>query len=83
MPRVLRWQSSTQAFIEPLAEGQALTMLRIPAGRFVMGSPEGEPERMGREGPQHQVEQQPDAAEQPTGGEGEPLPNRQGTAGRP
>jgi formylglycine-generating enzyme required for sulfatase activity/CheY-like chemotaxis protein len=56
MPQYLRWQSSTQAFIEPLGEGQALTMLRIPAGRFLMGSPDHESERDDDEGPLHEVE---------------------------
>lgn len=32
-----------------------LTMLPIPAGSFLMGSPEGEPERFDDEGPQHEV----------------------------
>jgi formylglycine-generating enzyme required for sulfatase activity len=58
MPQVLRWQSSTQAFIEPLGEGQALTMLRIPAGRFLMGSPDHESGRDDDEGPLHEVELQ-------------------------
>jgi formylglycine-generating enzyme required for sulfatase activity len=53
--QLLRWRSRTQVFVER-AEGLELPMVRIPAGSFVMGSPEGEPERMGREGPQHQVE---------------------------
>ena len=30
-------------------------MMRIPAGSFVMGSPESEPRRFSREGPQHRV----------------------------
>lgn len=58
MPQVLRWQSTTQAFIEPLGEGQALTMLRIPAGRFLMGSPDHESGRAADEGPVHGVELQ-------------------------
>ena len=53
--QLLRWRSRTQVFVER-AEGLELPMVRIPAGSFVMGSPEGEPERMGREGPQHKVE---------------------------
>jgi formylglycine-generating enzyme required for sulfatase activity len=56
MPQLLRWQSSSQAFIEPLGEGQQLTMLRIPAGRFLMGSPEQESGRDPGEGPVHAVE---------------------------
>ena len=42
--QVLRWWSRTQVFMER-AEGLELAMVRIPAGRFVMGSPEGEAER--------------------------------------
>jgi formylglycine-generating enzyme required for sulfatase activity len=52
---VLRWWSRTQVFMER-AEGLELAMVRIPAGRFVMGSPEGEAERQEWEGPQHEVE---------------------------
>jgi formylglycine-generating enzyme required for sulfatase activity len=44
-----------QGYAEELAPGVALTMLRIPAGTFLMGSPEGEEERRDDEGPQHQV----------------------------
>ena len=40
---------------EDLGEGVALTMLKIPAGSFLMGSPEDEPERSEDEGPQHEV----------------------------
>ncbi len=58
MPQYLRWQSTTQAFLEPLGEGQALTMLRIPAGRFVMGSPYHERGRNDHESPLHEVELQ-------------------------
>ncbi|MFM9104758.1 MAG: SUMF1/EgtB/PvdO family nonheme iron enzyme [Cyanobium sp.] len=58
MPRLLRWQSTTQAFIEPLGSGQALTMVRIPAGRFEMGSPDHERGRDDDEGPVHVVELQ-------------------------
>ena len=42
-------------FIEPLREGLELEMVQIPAGTFVMGSPEGELDRSGNEGPQHEV----------------------------
>ena len=52
--RLLRWRSRTQAFVERL-DGLELTMLRIPAGRFLMGSPEGELERQANEGPVHEV----------------------------
>jgi formylglycine-generating enzyme required for sulfatase activity len=33
----------------------ALTLVQIPAGTFLMGSPKDEPERSDAEGPQHQV----------------------------
>jgi formylglycine-generating enzyme required for sulfatase activity len=47
-----------QGFIEPLLEvGDAipLHMVLIPAGTFLMGSPEDEVERLDSEGPQHEV----------------------------
>jgi len=58
MPQLLRWQSTTQAFIEALGDGESLTMVRIPAGRFQMGSPREEAEsgRDEDEGPVHEVE---------------------------
>ena len=40
---------------EDLGEGVALTMVKIPAGSFLMGSPGDEPERSDAEGPQHEV----------------------------
>jgi formylglycine-generating enzyme required for sulfatase activity len=55
-----RWQVKTkplevQCYQEELAPGVALTMLRIPAGSFLMGSPDGEESREGNESPQHEV----------------------------
>lgn len=44
------------AWLEPLGEGVALTMVTIPPGRFVMGSPPDDAERQDNEGPQHLVE---------------------------
>ena len=35
--------------------GDSLTMLWMPPGRFLMGSPADEPERSDAEGPQHEV----------------------------
>ena len=55
---LLRQPRQVQGFREELAEGVALTMLWIPPGRFWMGSPDTEPERMEREGPQHLVQLQ-------------------------
>jgi len=37
-------------------DGVPLEMIQIPAGRFLMGSPDDELERLDREGPQHWVE---------------------------
>ena len=58
MPQLLRWQSATQAFFEALGDGESLTMVCIPAGRFQMGSlmEEAESGRDGYEGPAHGVE---------------------------
>jgi len=58
-PYTLRKTPATaQGFTEPLdglGEAIPLDMLVIPAGSFMMGSPEDEPQRESREGPQHQV----------------------------
>jgi formylglycine-generating enzyme required for sulfatase activity len=53
-PTLVRWSGRTQAFVER-KDGLVLTLLRIPAGAFVMGSPAGELERLESEGPQHRV----------------------------
>jgi formylglycine-generating enzyme required for sulfatase activity len=50
-----RRRQSVQFFLEELREDLALKMIHIPAGTFLMGSPEDELERQKREGPQHQV----------------------------
>ena len=46
---------TVKGYLEELAEGVAITMLQIPAGAFLMGSPEKEAERRNREGPQQKV----------------------------
>jgi formylglycine-generating enzyme required for sulfatase activity len=53
--RIMRWRSRHWAHREQLAEGVALTMLRIPAGSFEMGAPEMEAESSDRERPVHRV----------------------------
>jgi formylglycine-generating enzyme required for sulfatase activity len=53
-PTLVRWSGRTQVFVER-KDGLVLTLLRIPAGAFVMGSPAGELERLESEGPQHRV----------------------------
>jgi formylglycine-generating enzyme required for sulfatase activity len=53
--RIMRWRSRHWAHREPLTEGVALTMLRIPAGSFEMGAPETEAESSDRERPVHRV----------------------------
>jgi formylglycine-generating enzyme required for sulfatase activity/tRNA A-37 threonylcarbamoyl transferase component Bud32 len=44
---------------EELGNGIVLDLVKIPGGRFLMGSPEGKEERYDWEGPQHQVNIQP------------------------
>ena len=53
--QLLRWQARTQVFYEELGDGARLTMVRIPAGSFQMGSAEQEPGRQSNEGPVHEV----------------------------
>ena len=53
--RLLRWPARTQVFYEKLGDTASLTMVRIPAGSFQMGSAEQEPGRHANEGPVHTV----------------------------
>ena len=53
--RLLRWPARTQVFYEKLGVTASLTMVRIPAGSFQMGSAEQEPGRHANEGPVHTV----------------------------
>ena len=56
--RIDRRPLQVQGYRERLAEEVELTMVQIPAGSFLMGSPSEEPERYDNEGPQHQVQLQ-------------------------
>ncbi|NEO52928.1 MAG: SUMF1/EgtB/PvdO family nonheme iron enzyme [Okeania sp. SIO3B5] len=51
-----RPQHQTEVITENLGNGVTLKMVKIPAGRFLMGSPETEAERDNSESPQHYVE---------------------------
>jgi formylglycine-generating enzyme required for sulfatase activity len=53
--RLRRYRRKNQGFYEELGEGVRLAMMQIPAGRFVMGAPEGEEESRDNERPQHEV----------------------------
>jgi len=53
--RLLRWPARTQVFYEKLGDTASLTMVRIPAGSFLMGSAEQELGRHANEGPLHEV----------------------------
>ncbi|MEB3825989.1 formylglycine-generating enzyme family protein, partial [Phormidium sp. CCY1219] len=50
-----RQQREAEYFTEDLRQGIGLEMVRIPAGTFIMGSPQTESGRDKNEGPQHQV----------------------------
>ena len=55
-----RWSTErrplqVEGYREGLGGRLALTLIEIPAGSFLMGSPPDEPERLDDEGPQHEV----------------------------
>lgn len=52
----LRQHTQTvQGYLERLSDELGLEMMQIPAGSFLMGSPDSELERQDREGPQHEA----------------------------
>jgi formylglycine-generating enzyme required for sulfatase activity len=56
--RIEKRPLQVQGYRERLADGVELTMVQIPAGGFLMGSPSEEPGRYDDEGSQHQVQLQ-------------------------
>ncbi len=50
-----RRRQAVQFFVEPLIQDVGIEMVQIPAGTFLMGSPEDELDRSERESPQHEV----------------------------
>lgn len=54
-----RRRGSAQQFVEELGDGTGLEMVFVPGGKFVMGSPDDEPENEDDEKPQHEVEVSP------------------------
>ncbi|MEH1964946.1 caspase, EACC1-associated type [Nostoc sp.] len=54
-----RSRKRAEFFAENLGNGVVLEMVKIPGGKFLMGSPENEPERGNSESPQHTVTVKP------------------------
>jgi eukaryotic-like serine/threonine-protein kinase len=52
---IARPPASAQIYTEALGNGVDLKMVKIPGGKFMMGSPESEKDRESDESPQHQV----------------------------
>ncbi len=51
----VRRRAKADYFVETLAAGVSLEMVKITAGQFLMGSPDSEEDRRDSEGPQHSV----------------------------
>ncbi|MDB9526272.1 SUMF1/EgtB/PvdO family nonheme iron enzyme [Oscillatoria sp. CS-180] len=54
--KLRRRMLTVQGYREPLTDDLSIEMIQIPAGHFVMGSPEDELDRNSNEGPQHEVQ---------------------------
>ncbi|MCC5897353.1 MAG: formylglycine-generating enzyme family protein [Phormidium sp. BM_Day4_Bin.17] len=54
-----RSRGSAQQFVEVLGNDRVLEMVFVPGGKFMMGSPDDEPENRRSEKPQHEVEVSP------------------------
>ena len=52
---IKRQRRQAQYWLEPLGDETQIEMVAIPAGTFLMGSPDDEPGRLENEGPQHEV----------------------------
>ncbi|MBW4610247.1 MAG: SUMF1/EgtB/PvdO family nonheme iron enzyme [Hassallia sp. WJT32-NPBG1] len=57
--RINSSRGRAEFFREDLGNGVVLEMVAIPGGKFLMGSPENEPQRFDTESPQHTVTVQP------------------------
>lgn len=51
-----RYKRTNKGYTEDLGDGATLTLMLIPAGEFMMGAPEDEPDSNDAEHPQHRVE---------------------------
>ncbi|MEM9485304.1 MAG: formylglycine-generating enzyme family protein [Cyanobacteria bacterium P01_F01_bin.116] len=51
-----RYKRTNQGFVEDLGNGVTMTLMLIPAGEFMMGAAENEPDSQTTERPQHLVE---------------------------